>query len=111
MLLLITVSAAVISSLLWYLGDPRDPMKLSYLCSMYWGASLMWMVDAVFEYAELGTGYFTPSPDVMLNDAFLGMSVVLLGLLIWLVLVVVKDPKGRIRNGRRLEHDGRKESL
>jgi hypothetical protein len=35
-------------------------MKVSILCWMYWGASLMWLVDAVFEYVQLRTEYFTP---------------------------------------------------
>ena len=33
----------------------------------------------------------------MLNDAFLGLSVAALGLVIWLVRLLIADPKGRIR--------------
>ena len=65
---------------------------------MYWGASLMWLVDAIFEYAELKAAYFTPDPADMLNDLFLGLSVVALGLIIWLVILLIKDPKGVIKN-------------
>ena len=57
----------------------------------------MWLVDAIFEYAELGTEYFTPAPADMLNDAFLGLSVVALGLVIWIVRLVATDPKGSVR--------------
>ena len=57
----------------------------------------MWFVDAVFEYIELKDAFFTPEPAEMLNDAFLGLSVVALGLVIWLVIVLVKDPKGVVR--------------
>lgn len=46
---------------------------------MYWGASIMWFVDAIFEYAELHAAYFTPDPMDMLNDLFLGLSVVAFG--------------------------------
>lgn len=56
----------------------------------------MWMIDAVFEYKELGAEYFTPAPSDMINDAFLGLSVVALGLVIWIVVLVIKDPKGVI---------------
>lgn len=66
---------------------------------MYWGASLMWLVDAVVEYMELGAEFFTPAPADMLNDAYLGLSVVALGLVIWIVLIMIKDPKGFIRKG------------
>ena len=33
----------------------------------------------------------------MLNDAFLGLSVVALGLLIWLVALLIRDPRGVIK--------------
>jgi hypothetical protein len=73
-------------------------MKTGVLCLMYWGASLMWLVDAVVEYFELGAEYFTPAASDMLNDAYLGLSVVALGLVIWLVVLLVKDPNGRVRD-------------
>ena len=57
----------------------------------------MWFVDAIFEYAELKAEYFTPAPVDMLNDLFLGLSVVALGMLIWLVILLIKDPKGVVR--------------
>ena len=79
MTLLITVIAAIVSSLLWYSSmtkQGKDSMKYSTLCYMYWGASLMWLVDAIAEYAELGAEYFTPAFADMVNDAFLGVSAV-----------------------------------
>ena len=33
----------------------------------------------------------------MLNDLFLGLSVVALALVIWIISVLIKDPKGVIR--------------
>ena len=65
---------------------------------MYWGASLMWLIDAVFEYAELHEEFFTPAPLDMLNDLYLGLSVAALGLIIWLVIVLYKDPKGVVKS-------------
>lgn len=87
MTLLITAIAAIISSLLWYNSmtkQGKDTMKYSTLCYMFWGASLMWFVDAIAEYAELGAEYFTPAATDMLNDTFLGVSVVALALILWL---------------------------
>ena len=92
MTLLISVFAAVISTVIWY-RRKDDSMKLGILLFMFWGASLMWLVDAVFEYAELGAEYFTPSAQDMLNDTFLGLSVVALGLVIWVVRLLILDPK------------------
>lgn len=97
MTLLITVFAAVISTIIWYKNAPQDKMKVSILCFMYWGASLMWFIDAVFEYAELKAEFFTPALEDMINDAYLGASVVALGLVVWLVILLVKDPQGRVK--------------
>lgn len=97
MTLLVTLFAAIISTAIWYKNLPEDKMRISTLCFIYWGASLMWMVDAVYEFIELKAEYFTPAPMDMLNDLFLGLSAVALGLIIWLVLLFIKDPDGVIR--------------
>lgn len=65
---------------------------------MFWGASLMWLVDAVVEYIEVGAEYFEPAAKDMLNDAFLGISVVALALVVWVVYILIKDPKHTVRN-------------
>lgn len=98
MTLLTAVFAAVISTALWYRYAPESKMKLGILCWLYWGASIMWLVDAIFEYVEMGAEYFTPEPADMLNDLFLGLSVVALGMVIWIVVLLIQDPKGVIRN-------------
>ena len=97
MTLLTTVFAAVIATVVGYQKAPNDEYKVSVLCFLYWGASLMWLVDAIFEYAELHAEYFTPAPMDMLNDFFLGLSVVALGLIVWLVVLLIKDPKGVVK--------------
>jgi hypothetical protein len=96
MTLLITVFAAIIATVKWYTRKD-DSMKLGILCFMYWGASIMWLVDAIFEYVELKADYFTPALEDMANDAFLGLSVVALCLIIWLVRLLITDPKGSVR--------------
>ena len=101
MTLLITVFAAVIATVVWYASKRSSELKVGVLCWMFWGASLMWLVDAIFEYAELKAEYFTPDPLDMLNDAFLGLSVVALALVIWVVILLIKDPSGRIKDALR----------
>ena len=96
MTLLITVFAAVIATVKWY-NREDDNMKLGILCFMYWGASIMWFVDAVFEFAELKAEYFAPALEDMINDAFLGLAVVALGLVIWVVRLLIADPKGSVK--------------
>ena len=97
MTLLTTVFAAIASTIVWYKKHlKRDESRHSLLDVL--GASLMWLVDAIFEYIEIGAGLFTPVPVDMLNDLFLGLSVVALGLVIWLVVLLIKDPKGVVRS-------------
>ena len=96
MTLLITVFAAVISTAVWYRQKDAD-MKVGVLCFMFWGASIMWLVDALFEFAELKAEYFAPSAGDMLNDTFLGLSVIALALVIWIAVLLIKDPKGTVR--------------
>lgn len=97
MTLLITVFAAIACTVVWYCSSSREEMKLGMLSLMFWGAAIMWFVDAVAEYLELREKFFTPAPADMLNDAFLGLSVVALGLIIWLVALLIKDPRGVVR--------------
>ncbi len=63
------------------------------LCWMFWGAALMWLRDAVFEYLEPGAAYFTPAASDLLNGAFLGLSMVALALVIRVAYLLIWDPK------------------
>lgn len=96
MTLLITVFAAIIASVVWMNKDMKNERKIGTLALMFWGASIMWFVDAIFEYIELRDAYFHPSGADMINDGFLGFSVVALGMIIWLVMVVVRRLKACI---------------
>ena len=97
MTLLITVIAAIAASILWYSSEKRDTYKLGTLALIYWGASLMWFMDFVFEYAELKADYFVQSFADILNDSLLGLTVVALGLIVWFIVLLIKDPKGVLR--------------
>ena len=94
MTLLITIIAAVVATIVWYANENRDTYKLGTLSLIYWGASLMWLMDFVFEYAELGAEYFNQEFADILNDSLLGLAVVALGLVAWIIIVLIKDPKG-----------------
>lgn len=100
MTLLLTCMAAVVSTIVWYLSELARRCKVGILCYLYWGASLMWFVDAVYEYIELRADYFTPAVSDMINDAFLGASVIVLGMVIWLVILLVKDPLHVVRGDK-----------
>ena len=93
MTLLCSTLAAVITTVVRYLCPQRDSMRLGTLSLMYWGASLMWLVDAVTEYLQEGAAYFQQSFSEILNDSLLGLSAVTLGAIAWLAILLVKDPK------------------
>lgn len=97
MTLLLTVFAAAVCTAVWYKNAEKNELRIDVLCWMYWGASIMWFVDAIFEYAELGSEFFTPEASDMLNDAYLGLSVIALGLVIWTAILLIKDPKGVVK--------------
>ena len=54
----------------------------------------MWLADFILEYAELKADYFNQSFESILNDSLLGLTVVTIGLVIWLVILLIKDPDG-----------------
>ena len=61
----------------------------------------MWLVDAIFEFAELKAEYFSPALQDMINDSFLGLSVIALALVVWVVRLLITDPKGSVRAALR----------
>lgn len=93
MTLLLTIFAAVVTTAIWYSSEKARELRVGMLVFMFWGASLMWLVDAVVEFIEIRAEYFTPAAEDMLNDAFLGVSVIALALVIWIVALLIKDPK------------------
>lgn len=94
MTLLITVIAAIFATVIWHINDSRGEYQLGTLSLIYWGASLMWFVDLVFEYAELKSDFFTQKIANILDDSLLGIAVVALGLLVWVIILTVQSPKG-----------------
>ncbi len=90
MYFIITAVAAIVSTIIWYVNSPNDKYKLSTLCFIFWGATIMWLVDHEMAYLMEGGEFFEISTDATL----LGVNVVLLGLLLWIIVLLVKDPKG-----------------
>ncbi|WMJ76848.1 MULTISPECIES: hypothetical protein [unclassified Sedimentibacter] len=88
MYLLITFFAAIIATIVWYVQMPKDPYKVSTLSFMYWGASLMWLVDGFFCIAE-----GEPFLEMSFKDALLGFTAVICGLIAWMTILLVKGDK------------------
>ena len=100
MTLLICVFAAIIATVKWY-QRKDDTLLPGIPCILFWGASLMWLGDAIFGYAEDGAAFFEPEAAEMLNDTYLGLSVVALGLILWLIILLIRDPKGAVKAALR----------
>jgi len=90
MFLIITALAAVVATILWYFNAPEDKYRLNILCFIFWGATLMWLVDHVMAYLIEGGEFF----ELTLDATMLGITVVLCGLVVWTGVLLVKDPKG-----------------
>ena len=90
MYLIITALAAIITTIIWYVNTPESKYKLGTLTLIFWGATLMWLVDHVLAFLIEGGEFFELTPDA----AFLGVTVVLCGLLAWTIILLVSDPKG-----------------
>lgn len=85
--LIITALAALITTALWYKKRANDTQSLGTLCLMYWGASLMWLVDCAAVILS-GEG---EDIDISLDAALLGVCSVILGLAIWFVIRFIKN--------------------
>ena len=74
MTLLTTVFAAIICTVIWYKNENARSLKVGTLVLMYWGASLMWLIDCIFSAAG-GEGFF----DISMEDTILGIIILAAG--------------------------------
>lgn len=88
MCLILTIIAALVSSALWYKKDRKNTYKIGTLALMFWGASLMWLVDSVFAVFS-GEAFF----DLSLDDTKLGALIVACGIAMWLFILVISRSK------------------
>lgn len=93
MTLVISTIAAVVFTFLWYRNSPENIYRYDIPSFMFWGASLMWFVDFVFELFEEGVEYFEISTADLISDTVLGIVIVTVAMVIWVVVLIAKDPK------------------
>jgi hypothetical protein len=89
MFLILTALAAIVATIIWYVKAPDDKYKLGFLSLMFWGATLMWLVDHVMAYLIEGGEFF----EINMDASLLGVSVILIALIVWIVVLLVNDPK------------------
>jgi hypothetical protein len=90
MWLILTALAAVVSTVIWYVRSPGDKYKLGLLSLMFWGATIMWLVDYITGFTTEGNTFFEISADA----AMLGIAVIVLALVVWVIVLMISDPKG-----------------
>ena len=100
MTLLVTLTAAVVSTIIWYFNNNRNRYKLGTLSLIYWGASLLWFIDFAAEYINLRSEYFNQSFENILSDSILGFTAVVIGLIAWVVIIIIKYPKNVFKKSK-----------
>ena len=86
-----------------FLRDKEKRYAYHIPCLFFLAASLMWLVDSVYEYLEKGTEIFTPAIQDLIQDGFLGLSVIALRILIWqgkLFLEYIRRDKRELSGSR-----------
>ncbi len=96
MTLIITFIAAIISTTIWLKYDKSNNLDLRFLSLMYWGASIMWLVDNIVEAVELKAEFLGECMASVADDMVLGVYVIILGILIWLVKLGVEQLKCKL---------------
>ena len=93
MWLIMTELAAIITTVIWYVKTPEDKYKLGFLSLFFWGATIMWLIDHVMAFLSEGGEFF----EINLDATLLGVSVIVLALFVWLIVLLVSDPKGALK--------------
>ncbi|WP_283171134.1 hypothetical protein [Curtanaerobium respiraculi] len=91
MTLILTALAAIIATIIVF-AQPQvsDKFHVGALALMYWGASIMWVVDGFACLAEGEPFVELSDAAAMADDALLGVCVIVLGLAAWFVVLLVK---------------------
>ncbi len=93
MWLIILAFAAAIATALWYTQAENDKYLLKYLSLIFWGTTIMVLVDHVVPFIMEGGGEFF---DVSIEATVLSGIMLIVGLAVWEGALLLKDPKGII---------------
>ena len=88
----LSLAAAVVTAI-WYYKDGKDELKLGFLSLLLWGTTVMVFVDHVMGYLTERGEFF----DMTLESALLNVVLVTIALMVWEVVLLLKDPKGRLK--------------
>ena len=95
MWLVVITLAAIVVTAVWYVNDKaRTYYKIGLLNLMLWGTALMVFVDHVMGYLDEGGEFIETTPAAMLLSVVLLITV----LIVWEIVLLIKDPKGLLKN-------------
>jgi len=95
MWLVMTTLAAVIATAIWYISDEaREIYNIGFLNLILWGTAIMVFVDHVIGYLSEGGEFIETTPDAML----LSIIMLIAAILIWEIVLLIKDPKGVLKS-------------
>ena len=97
MWLIIIAYAAVITTIIWYSRAENDKYMLKLLALMLWGATIMVLVDHIAGYLMEGGEFLELTPEATI----LGFVMVLGAIVLWEIVLILKDPKGVLHKGLR----------
>lgn len=98
MWLLILSFSAAIATILWYSMAEDDKYMLKLLSLILWGASIMIFVDHTMGYLMEGGEFI----EITADATVLGISLLIVALIIWEVVLLLKDPKGVLYRRKKL---------
>ena len=89
MWLIILAFAAAIVTPIWYSMAEEDKYLLRLLCLILWGATIMVFVDHAMGFLMEGGEFL----ELTLDAAVLGFAMLTVALVIWEIVLLLKDPK------------------
>jgi len=92
MWLIILAFAAAIATPLWYRMAEDDKYLLKLLCLILWGVTIMVFVDHLMSFLRKGGEFLEMTPEATV----LGFVMLIVALIIWEIVLILKDPKGVI---------------
>jgi len=92
MWLILLAFAATITTAIWYSKAENDVYMLNILAQIFWGATIMAFINHLMGYLMEGGEFI----EITLEATVLGLTLILIGLIVWEVILIIRDPKGII---------------
>lgn len=93
MWLLMLAFTATIATAIWYAKAEKDVYMLKLLSAILWGATVMALTDRILSYAMEGGEFI----EMSLEAVVLGFVLITAALVLWEIILLIKDPKGIFR--------------